>query len=79
MSAHPFRQLMAAGVPVTVNTDDPGIFGISLLTEYRILEKHHAFSRSEFDAINDTAASASFIQLSEKQRVWPRPIKKVPG
>jgi adenosine deaminase len=32
---HPFRRLLAAGVPVTLSTDDPGLFGTTLAGEYR--------------------------------------------
>jgi adenosine deaminase len=34
-AVHPVRALLAAGVPVTLSTDDPGIFGTSLVAEYR--------------------------------------------
>lgn len=34
LDSHPIRELVAAGVPVTVNTDDPPMFGTDLNTEY---------------------------------------------
>ncbi len=36
LESHPIRELVAAGVPVTVNTDDPPMFGTDLNTEYAI-------------------------------------------
>ena len=71
---HPFRKLMEAGVPVTINTDDPGVFGIDLLNEYEVLARDHKMTRAEFDRCNDIAAKASFIPLTAKQKVWPREI-----
>lgn len=74
-AAHPFRQLMEAGVPVTLNSDDPGIFNIDLVNEYDVMAREHHFSHAEFDRINDTAAAFSFLPLSEKQKYWPRQIE----
>jgi aminodeoxyfutalosine deaminase len=36
LDAHPIRELVAAGVTVTVNTDDPPMFATDLNTEYAI-------------------------------------------
>lgn len=73
-ASHPFRQLMEAGVPVTINSDDPGVFNIDLTNEYRVLRDEHGFTEAEFNHCNDIAAANSFIPLKEKQKHWPRPI-----
>lgn len=75
LDAHPFRRLMEAGVKVTINSDDPGVFGIDLTNEYRVLHERLGLTREEFDRCNDTAATHSFIPLATRQKVWPRPIK----
>jgi adenosine deaminase len=36
MAEHPLPQLVAAGVPVTINSDDPPMFGTTLNAEYEI-------------------------------------------
>lgn len=74
LSTHPIRQLMHAGVPVTINTDDPGIFGIDLVHEYQLLRDLYDFTEADFNHCNDIAAQASFIPLLQKQKFWPRPI-----
>lgn len=74
LGAHPFRKLMEADVPVTVNSDDPGVFNIDLVNEYEVLNRELAITPAEFDRCNDTAASASFLPLDQKQKYWPRPI-----
>ena len=73
---HPIRQLMEAGVPVTINSDDPGLFGIDLCHEYEILHREHNYTMEEFNRCNDIAAAQSFVSLEDKQRVWPREIKE---
>lgn len=74
LAAHPFRALMEAGVPVTINADDPGIFDTHLIKEYRLLHELHGLSVAEFERCNDTAANASFIPHELKQKHWPRPL-----
>lgn len=59
---HPIRRLMEAGVPVTINSDDPGLFGIDLCHEYELLHREHGFTREDFDQCNETAARHSFVQ-----------------
>jgi adenosine deaminase len=67
---HPIRRLMDYGVPVTINSDDPSLFGIDLCHEYEILQREHGFTENEFQACNQRAADASFIEAGEKSRVW---------
>lgn len=74
IKAHPIRKLMEAGIAVTINSDDPGIFGIDLVHEYEILAKLYQFTEAEFNQCNDVAAQASFIPLMKRQNHWPRPI-----
>ncbi len=71
---HPIRRLMENDVPVTINSDDPGLFGIDLCHEYEILHREQGYTAEEFDHCNDIAAAQSFLALEERQRVWPRPI-----
>lgn len=75
LDAHPFRKLMEAGVLTTINSDDPGVFGIDLTNEYQLLAKSYSLTHAEFDRCNDIAAAASFIPLVQKQKCWPRKIQ----
>ena len=70
---HPIRRLMEAGVPVTINSDDPGLFGIDLCHEYELLHLEHGFTLNDFEHCNDIAAAKSFLPASEVRRVWPGP------
>ena len=79
IGAHPLRRLMEAGVMVSVNSDDPHLFGIDLCHEYEVVHKELGLTPEDFDRINDDAAACSFLPLEEKQRVWPREISRYPG
>lgn len=71
---HPIRELINAGVQVTINSDDPGIFATQLSDDYEVLHRVHGFTVPEFDKANDIAAAVSFIDAAEKQKHWPRKI-----
>jgi adenosine deaminase len=40
LTAHPLRDLLAAGVPCSINADDPLLFGVGLLDEYGICREN---------------------------------------
>jgi aminodeoxyfutalosine deaminase len=48
---HPVRRLFAAGVPITLSTDDPAMFGCTLLGEYRLAARQFGFSETELRKI----------------------------
>ncbi len=74
ITAHPIKNLLQAGVAVTINTDDPGVFDTNLVKEYQLLSQFYGFTAADFDRCNDFAAQASFIPLIKRQKYWPRPI-----
>ena len=74
--AHPLRKLMEAGVMVSINSDDPHLFGIDLCHEYDILHSELGLTEEDFDRINNDAAVCSFLPFEEKQKVWPREIER---
>jgi adenosine deaminase len=67
---HPFRKLMAQGLKVTINSDDPGIFDTSLSRDYEILIQEHEFTPAELKICADVGARSSFIPKSEIEKVW---------
>ncbi|HKF74781.1 MAG TPA: adenosine deaminase [Candidatus Dormibacteraeota bacterium] len=46
LAAHPLRRLHEAGVPVTVNSDDPTMFGVTLGQEIAALTASHGLSEA---------------------------------
>jgi adenosine deaminase len=71
---HPLRKLMNSGLKVTINSDDPGIFGTTLTDDYEVAHRVHKITKKEFEDLNQVAAKASFIPLKKRQAVWPHPL-----
>lgn len=61
LSAHPLPKLLREGVPVCINTDDPGIFGITLGHEIRLCQEKMRMSSTEIEQCQLHAFQASFI------------------
>ena len=70
---HPIRDLYDAGVPVTVNSDDPPMFDTTLTNEYLVLAEHFGFTMSELAELSLQAVEAAFLPESDKTRLR-RPI-----
>jgi adenosine deaminase len=66
LAEHPLRALWAAGARVTVNTDTPAIFGISLSGELGLLESEFGLSPVEVDSVIANAFEVSFLPDDEK-------------
>lgn len=62
-SNHPLRRLYDAGVRVTINSDDPGLFGAacSLGGEYEIARREFGFTEDELRSITRTALDAAYV------------------
>ncbi|MEW6057246.1 MAG: adenosine deaminase [Bdellovibrionota bacterium] len=60
--SHPLPRLLSAGVPVSVNTDDPGIFGVTLGEEFSRCKKYLGLSESDLRSIDGYAQRHSFLR-----------------
>ncbi len=58
-AAHPMRRLWDAGLYLTVNSDDPPMFGTTLTNEYQALATHFDFSIEELMRISRNAVHAA--------------------
>ena len=60
LDGHPVRRLFDAGVAITLNTDDPGIFECSLESEFELARTRFGFSAAELDGIRVAAKEFRF-------------------
>jgi adenosine deaminase len=68
LEEHPIGRLRDAGVLVTVNTDDPKMFGNSLAEEYALLQARLGFSADEVRGLLLDAVAASWLPEPRKQQ-----------
>jgi aminodeoxyfutalosine deaminase len=66
LAAHPFPVLRAAGVALTVNTDDPGMFGTDLNREYRIAHDVFGVDAAGLADLARESVRASFAPAASK-------------
>jgi adenosine deaminase len=57
---HPVRRLYDAGVPIMLNTDDPAMFGCTLVGEYRLAAKAFGFTEMELRGIAENGFRYAF-------------------
>jgi aminodeoxyfutalosine deaminase len=55
LGEHPVRRLYDAGVAITLNSDDPGLFRTTLCAEYELAAREFGFSQTELHGIAENA------------------------
>lgn len=68
-AAHPARRYFERGIVLSINTDDPQMFGNSLAEEYRLLEAELGFSRGEIRSLILQAVQAAWLADAAKQQL----------
>lgn len=68
-SEHPIARLHAAGVRVTVNSDDPALFETTLSNEWRLLQSRVGLSRRDVEQIGRQTIEAAFLEPESKRRL----------
>lgn len=67
LDVHPLRALVAAGVHVTINSDDPPMFGTTLNGEYEVAARLLDLDRDGLRDLAMAAVDASFQPESDKE------------
>jgi adenosine deaminase len=66
---HPMPKLLEAGLMVTLNSDDPAMFGTSLQEEFVRAAGHFGLNRETLTALCRNAVNGSFLSAGEKQKL----------
>jgi adenosine deaminase len=69
LEAHPFRRLYEAGVPLTVNSDDPPLFNTTLNDEVALLASAFNFDIPTIDDLLLNGLHHSFLPTARKQEM----------
>ena len=67
LASHPLPRLLADGLFVTLNSDDPPMFGTSLTQEYRQAASVLGLSRDQLASLARNGVRASFLDAAAKQ------------
>jgi len=67
-AAHPLRQYFNRGLLVTLNSDDPALFGSDLANEFLLAHTEQGFTREELRQLAANSIRASFLPESEMAR-----------
>lgn len=66
---HPIERLRAAGVKLTVSTDDPPFFHTTMAWEYKRLADAFGWDEAAFRDINRVATEAAFCDAATRDRI----------
>jgi len=66
LADHPVRRYFDSGLMVTLNSDDPPMFGSDLLGEYILAHREYGFSLDQMRELAANAVEASFLPPTRK-------------
>ncbi len=69
LEQHPLPQLVAAGVPCTVNSDDPPLFNTTMLHEAELLDSAFHFDKATIDNLLLNGVKYSFLPSARKEKM----------
>lgn len=69
---HPLGRLHRAGIPVTINSDDPSIQNATLTRDYVKAAEYFALSIEDLVALNQRAIDAAFLTVPEQRELTAR-------
>lgn len=67
---HPINILKNAGVLLTINSDDPGVFASTLTDDFQILKNYHGWTDVDFSNVYQQSLRSSFITEEKKKHLY---------
>ncbi|MGC1362508.1 MAG: adenosine deaminase [Silvibacterium sp.] len=72
ITAHPVRSYFDAGLMITLNSDDPAMFGSDLDQEYALAEREFEFTKEHLRELAANSIEASFLPAERKVQLLRR-------
>ena len=72
LDAHPVKMYFESGLMVTINSDDPPMFGSNLLEEYVLVQERFEFSLEQMRELAANSVEASFLPPERKLELLQR-------
>ncbi len=69
MQSHPVRHYFERGLMITLNSDDPPMFGADLLDEYETVQREFEFTFEQMRELAANSVEASFLPPARKIRL----------
>jgi adenosine deaminase/aminodeoxyfutalosine deaminase len=66
LAEHPVHRYFESGLMITLNSDDPTLFGSDLLGEYRLAEREFQFTQEQLRELAANSVEASFLPPERK-------------
>jgi adenosine deaminase len=66
---HPIGRAREMNLNFSVNTDDPGVFGCSMTSEYELLAERFGFEQDDFDRLYSQSLAARFRPASDNNPI----------
>jgi adenosine deaminase len=69
LEEHPIRRFLDAGILVSIGTDDPAMFGLSLVGEYEALVERLGFTAADIDRLMHNAVESCWLPDARKSEL----------
>ncbi len=74
-ASHPLRIFLEKGIPATLNTDDPGISGIDLQSEYELAAPKAGLSPAQIRQVQENGLEVAFLTEEEREALRQKKIE----